>query len=85
MSRIAAPRYDERIKSHISPPKRPTLQLFSAIGGDGAMSRDRGAAALFPKRSRVPRPRDRLKGTVATKESLSKAKNCPRPEPEESC
>jgi len=49
MNRNAALRYDERIKSHISPPKRPTLHLFKAKGGEGAMSRDRGVAALLPQ------------------------------------
>jgi len=67
MSRNAALRCGEWIKSPISPPKRPTLHLFKAKGGDGAMSRDRGVAALSPK-DRVPRPRDRLKGAAAAKE-----------------
>jgi hypothetical protein len=45
MSRNAALRYDKWIKSPIFPPQRPTLHLFRATGGDGAMSRDRGVAA----------------------------------------
>ena len=85
MSRNAALRYDERIKSHISPPKRPPLHLLKAKGGDGAMSRDRGVAVLFPQEEVC---RDRaadLREPWQRKKSLCEAKNCPQPECDESC
>jgi len=64
MNRNAALRYDQRIKSHTSPPKRPRLHLLKAKGGDVQRSRCSGR---LPARRSVSRPCGRLKGTVAAK------------------